>query len=88
MGNGDVPKWLKGADSKSARRRKACGGSNPSISANKKRTFVYQDKGAFFELSVPLRRNVKDASQVKRTSCVKCAFGTICGTLNFTMPQA
>ena len=33
--NGDVPKWLKGADSKSARRRKACGGSNPSISANK-----------------------------------------------------
>ena len=31
---GDVPKWLKGADSKSARRRKACGGSNPSISAN------------------------------------------------------
>ena len=31
--NGDVPKWLKGADSKSARRRKACGGSNPSISA-------------------------------------------------------
>ena len=32
--NGDVPKWLKGADSKSARRRKACGGSNPSISAN------------------------------------------------------
>ena len=32
---GDVPKWLKGADSKSARRRKACGGSNPSISAIK-----------------------------------------------------
>ena len=32
---GDVPKWLKGADSKSARRRKACGGSNPSISAKK-----------------------------------------------------
>ena len=30
---GDVPKWLKGADSKSARRRKARGGSNPSISA-------------------------------------------------------
>ena len=36
--NGDVPKWLKGADSKSARRRKACGGSNPSISANRKTT--------------------------------------------------
>ena len=33
---GDVPKWLKGADSKSARRRKACGGSNPSISAKQK----------------------------------------------------
>ena len=32
---GDVPKRLKGADSKSARRRKACGGSNPSISAIK-----------------------------------------------------
>ena len=28
-------------------------GSNPSLSANKKRTFVYQDKGSFFELSVP-----------------------------------
>ena len=40
---GDVPKWLKGADSKSARRRKACGGSNPSISANKKTT----QKGGF-----------------------------------------
>ena len=36
--HGDVPKWLKGADSKSARRRKACGGSNPSISAKKKTT--------------------------------------------------
>ena len=35
-GDGDVPKWLKGADSKSARRRKACGGSNPSISAIEK----------------------------------------------------
>ena len=31
---GDVPKWLKGPDSKSGRRRKACGGSNPSISAS------------------------------------------------------
>jgi len=30
---------------------------------------------------------VKYASQVKRTSCVKCAFGTICGTLNFTAPK-
>ena len=35
---GDVPKWLKGADSKSARRRKACGGSNPSISAKEQNT--------------------------------------------------
>ena len=34
------------------------------------------------------KRNVKYASQVKRTSCVKCAFGTICGTLNFTAPKA
>ena len=33
---GDVPKRLKGSDSKSDRRRKACGGSNPSISAVKK----------------------------------------------------
>ena len=33
---GDVPKRLKGADSKSARRRKTCGGSNPSISARKR----------------------------------------------------
>ena len=38
-----------------------------------------------FELSVPLARNVKYASQVKRTSCMKCAFGAICGTLNFTL---
>ena len=48
-GNGDVPKWLKGADSKSARRRKACGGSNPSISAS---TFnpgiVFQYRDLFF----------------------------------------
>ncbi len=40
---GDVPKWLKGADSKSARRCKACGGSNPSISAKRKSTL----RGAF-----------------------------------------
>ena len=49
-----------------------------------KNALLSTDKGAFFELSVPLARNVKYASQVKRTSCVKCAFGTICGTLNFT----
>ena len=30
---------------------------------------------------------MKYALQVKRTSCVKCAFGTICGTLNFTAPK-
>ena len=41
--NGDVPKWLKGADSKSARRRKACGGSNPSISA------MYENPGILCE---------------------------------------
>ena len=45
------------------------------------------DEGAFFELSVPLARNVKYASQVKCTSCVMCAFGTICGTLDFTAPK-
>ena len=45
------------------------------------------DKLGFFELSVPLARNAKYASQVKRTSCVKCAFGTICGTLNLTAPK-
>ena len=60
-------------------------GSNPGDASNKKRTFVYQDKGSFFELSVPLTRNVKYPSDVKRTTCVKCAFGTICGTLNFTL---
>ena len=38
MNRGDVPKWLKGPDSKSGRRRKACGGSNPSISAKKQTT--------------------------------------------------
>ena len=45
---GDVPKWLKGADSKSARRRKACGGSNPSISARETTgfdlSFFYRNK--------------------------------------------
>ena len=41
----------------------------------------------FFELSVPPTRNVKYPSVVKRTSCVKCAFGTIYGTLNFTLRQ-
>ena len=52
-----------------------------------KSTHLSTDKSGFFELSVPLVRNVKYASQVKRTSCVKCAFGTICGTLNFTAPK-
>ena len=42
------------------------GGSNPSASANKKRTFVYQDKGAFFELSVPqAEREVCFASEAR-----------------------
>ena len=52
-----------------------------------KNALLSTDKSAFFELSVPLARNVKYASQVKRTSCVKCAFGTIYGTLNFTLRQ-
>ena len=30
---GKVPKWSKGADSKSVRRRKACVGSTPTLSA-------------------------------------------------------
>ena len=63
-------------------------GSIPAEGANKKRTFVLVDKGSFFELSVPLARNVKYPSEVKRTSCVKCAFGTIYGTLNFTLCEA
>ena len=42
--NGDVPKWLKGADSKSARRRKACGGSTPSISARKRLRIGYNSE--------------------------------------------
>ncbi len=33
MFHGEVPKWSKGADSKSARRREACVGSNPTFSA-------------------------------------------------------
>ena len=54
--NGDVPKWLKGADSKSARRRKACGGSNPSISAsmlNPGIVFQYRDL-LLFEFILPV----------------------------------
>ena len=38
---GDVPKWLKGPDSKSGRRRKACKSSNLFISAKKKRQFSF-----------------------------------------------
>ena len=45
---GDVPKWLKGSDSKSDRRRKACGGSNPSISARKGTAFVHRTKAVSF----------------------------------------
>ena len=66
-----------------------CEGSNPSPAATKKATFVYLTNVAFFERSVPLPRNVKYASQVKRTACVKCAFGTTGGgTLHFTLCQA
>ena len=39
---GDVPKRLKGSDSKSDRRRKACGGSNPSISVKRKSLLYIQ----------------------------------------------
>ena len=54
---------------------------NPTHALNKKRNFCLPTKVRFFELSVPLARNVKYASQVK------CAFGTICGTLNFSLRQ-
>ena len=40
--------------------------SNLIASSNKKRTFVYQDKGAFFELSVP--RAERDAHFVRDVS--------------------
>ena len=43
MRYGDVPKWLKGPDSKSGRRRKACGGSNPSISATSEQSSPCSD---------------------------------------------
>ena len=60
-------------------------GSTPVSGTTKKTTFVRSTNVVFFERSVPLPRNVKYASQVKRTSCVKCAFGTIGGgTLHFT----
>ena len=45
---GDVPKWLKGPDSKSGRRRKACGGSNPSISAKKNQDILMNVLVLFF----------------------------------------
>ena len=49
-----------------------------------KNALLSTDKGAFFELSVPqAEREVCFASEV-RLRLVKCAFGTICGTLNFT----
>ena len=51
------------------------------LRTHKRTNFCLPTKVRFFELSVPLARNVKYASQVK------CAFGTICGTLNFTLRQ-
>ena len=45
------------------------------------------DKGCFFSTKCSAARNVKRAAHMKRTACVKCAFGTICGTLNFTLRQ-
>ena len=44
------------------------------VYGSKKRTFVYQDKGAFFELSVPLTRNVI------RTSCVMFPLEVMCAS--------
>ena len=48
---GGFPERPKGADCKSV--VTDFGGPNPPSPTNKKRTFVYQDKGAFFELGVP-----------------------------------
>ena len=45
--NGGFPERPKGADCKSV--VTDFGGPNPPSPTNKKRTFVYQDKGAFFE---------------------------------------
>ena len=36
----------------------------------------------FFRAKCSSVQNVKYALQMKRTACVKCALGTICGTLN------
>ena len=51
---------------------------NPVGQANKKRTFVYQDKGAFFELSVPqAEREVFFASEAHfvREVCLRHDMG-------------
>ena len=51
-------------------------GSNPILSANKKRLLSF-DKRRFFERCVPLLRNVMFASQVMRPSVVTCACGHV-----------
>ena len=46
-------------------------------------------KSGFFQLSVPLARNVKQGYALwSALTRVKSAFGTICGTLNFTCRKA
>ena len=63
-------------------------GSSPLCSTTKKRVFCLLDKRLFFRTKCSALRNVKYPLEVKRTSCVKCAFGTIRGTLNFTLCEA
>ena len=73
---GDVPKWLKGADSKSARRRKACGGSNPSISAKKPDTPLgvpgfLTSMGKYNVNQIPLSPYPKESETIHHTKISK-----------------
>ena len=52
---GEVLKWSKRRDSKSRRALTRRVGSNPTFSARKKHTFVYQDNVCFFQRKLPLR---------------------------------
>ena len=68
---GDVPKWLKGPDSKSGRRRKACGGSNPSISATSPQA-LYRLRRLFSTVTAP---SFCCGSFPNRTRCAGLRFG-------------
>ncbi len=58
-----------------------------SPSPKKKDHVCLLNKRGLFSTKCSALRNVKHPANVKCTSCVKCAFGTICGTLNFTAPK-